>query len=263
MDLQLFGKCAVVTGGSKGIGLAIVRRLLEEGAHVVTGSRSLTPELKETDAIPVNVDLSTPDGPHELIQSAIAELGGIDILVNNVGIGDPGELAKGALLNLIDLPDSAWENTFNLHFYSALRVSRAALPSLIERKGTIINISSAGARLVSAGPAHYNVAKAALNALTKVIAEQFGPQGVRAITVSPGPVETGVWTDPNGFIARVAQAQGLPHQTFADQLRGALGASTGRISTPDEIARLVTFTAAANNITGAEYLIDGGIIKNV
>jgi NAD(P)-dependent dehydrogenase (short-subunit alcohol dehydrogenase family) len=78
------------------------------------------------------------------------------------------------------------------HFYSALRASRAALPSLIERRGVIINASSGGARLVSSGPADYNVSKAALNALTKIISEQFGAQGVRAITISPGPVATGV-----------------------------------------------------------------------
>jgi NAD(P)-dependent dehydrogenase (short-subunit alcohol dehydrogenase family) len=193
----------------------------------------------------------------------MVELGGIDVLVNNVGIGDTDDLIKGALNTLLDLPDDAWKQTFDLHFYSALRVTRAALPSLIERKGVVINVSSAGARLVTAGPAHYNVAKAALNALTKVIAEQFGDQGVRAITISPGPILTGVWTDPDGFIGRIAQEQGASHQDFVQQMTDSLGASTGRISTPEEVARLITFLASPNNINGAEYLVDGGVIKNL
>jgi NAD(P)-dependent dehydrogenase (short-subunit alcohol dehydrogenase family) len=262
MDLQLAGKTAVVTGGSKGIGLAVVRTLLAEGMHVVSGSRTLTPGLAETQAVPVQVDLSTPDGPAELIARAVAEFGGIDVLVNNVGIGDTADVAKGALLNLIDLPDSAWEHTFNLHFYSALRASRAALPSLIERRGTIVTVSSAGARLVSAGPVDYNVSKAALNALSKVIAEQFGAQGVRAITISPGPVRTGVWTDPDGFIARLAAENGVPHEAFVEQLMSGMGASTGRMSTPEEVARLIAFAASPSNITGADFLIDGGVIKS-
>jgi NAD(P)-dependent dehydrogenase (short-subunit alcohol dehydrogenase family) len=263
MDLQLSGKTAVITGGSKGIGLAIVRILLAEGMKVVTGSRTITAGLKETDAVPIIVDLSTPDGPGSLIAGALDVLGGIDVLVNNVGIGDTEDLIKGALHSLLDLPDHAWEHTFDLHFYSALRATRAALPSLIQRKGVVINISSAGARLVSAGPFDYNVSKAALNALTKVTAEQFGGQGLRAVTIAPGPVSTGVWTRPDGFIARIAKEQGLSHETFADQLKNSLGASTGRLSTPEEVARLVAFVASPNNITGAEYIIDGGVVKSL
>jgi NAD(P)-dependent dehydrogenase (short-subunit alcohol dehydrogenase family) len=263
VELHLSGKTAVVTGGSKGIGLEVVRTLLAEGMRVVTGSRTVTPGLEATAAVPVRVDLSTPEGPIELVERALVELGGIDVLVNNVGVGDTDDVAKGALLDLIDLPDSAWEHTFNLHFYSALRVSRAALPSLIERRGTIINVSSAGARLVSAGPFDYNVSKAALNALTKVIAEQYGDRGVRAITVSPGPVKTGVWTDPDGLIARIAKQQGVDHTTFAEQMIGNIGATTGRLTEPEEVARLIAFAASPNNITGAEYLIDGGVTKSL
>lgn len=262
MDLQLNGKNALVTGGSRGIGLEVVRILRAEGMRVVTGSRSVTPELEATGAVPVRVDLATAEGANRLVEQALAELGAIDVLVNNVGIGNTDDVARGALSNLIELPDSAWEHTFDLHFYSALRVTRAALPSLIERRGTVVNVSSAGARLVSAGPFDYNVSKAALNALTKVIAEQFGPQGVRAITISPGPVSTQVWTDPDGMIARLAAAQGVEHEAFAEQLMEMVGSSTGRISTPEEVARLIAFAASPSNISGAEYLIDGGAVKS-
>jgi NAD(P)-dependent dehydrogenase (short-subunit alcohol dehydrogenase family) len=107
------------------------------------------------------------------------------------------------------------------------------------------------------------VAKAALNALTKAVSEQFGAQSVRAVTISPGPVRTGVWTDPDGMAARLASTQGVDHAAFAAQLVDGLGAATGRISEPEEIARVIAFAASPNNITGNELLVDGGIVKNV
>ncbi|MBP2329855.1 NAD(P)-dependent dehydrogenase (short-subunit alcohol dehydrogenase family) [Kibdelosporangium banguiense] len=261
MDLRLAGKTAVVTGGSKGIGLEVVRQLIDEGVRVVSGSRSITAELKETGAIAVSADLSTPDGPKQLIDEALTALGGIDILVNNAGIGDHAGLVQGVVNNVLTLPDSAWEQSFNVNFYSALRTSRAAMPSLIERDGVIVNVSSVGARLPGVGPADYNIAKTALNGLTKALAEQFGPQGVRAIGISPGPVSTGVWEDPDGFVGQLAKAQGVDRHDFADQFLANLGASTGRVSTPEEVARLIVFAVSPNNITGTDYLIDGGAVK--
>jgi NAD(P)-dependent dehydrogenase (short-subunit alcohol dehydrogenase family) len=263
MDLQLGGKTAVVTGGSKGIGLAVVRLLLEEGMSVVAASRRNTPELEETKATHIAVDLTTAEGASQLIERATAELGGIDLLINNVGVGDAEEFVQGATKSLIDLPDSAWRHTFDLHFYSALWVTRAALPSLVERKGTIVNVSSIGARLVGAGAFDYNVSKAALNALTKVIAEQYGEQGVRAIGVSPGPVSTGVWNDPEGVIAQIGKARGVSLEEVTKQFMEALRPSTGRVTTPEEVARLIAFAASPNNITGADYLIDGGLVKSL
>ncbi|MFI5908068.1 SDR family NAD(P)-dependent oxidoreductase [Dactylosporangium sp. NPDC051541] len=263
MDLQLAGKAAVVTGGSKGVGLAVVRTLLDEGMRVVAASRTVTPELAATAAIPVTVDLGTATGAAELVERARAALGGIDVLVNNVGIGDRAPHVDGAVLDLAALPDTAWEQTFALTFYAPLRVTRAALPSLVERGGVVVNVSSSGARVVTAGPVPYNVAKAALNALTKVVAEQYGARGVRAVTVAPGPVATAVWTDPDGFIGQLAKVQGLEYSQFAAQAQEALGAATGRISTPEEVARLVAVAASPSNVTGAEFAIDGGIVKHV
>ena len=196
--LGLADKAAVVTGGSKGIGLAVARTLLDEGMRVVTGSRSITAELRKTAAFPVAVDLSTPDGPQRLTDAAVAELGGIDVLINNVGVGDHDRFAEGALNDLLTLPESVWAHSLNLHFYSALRASWAARPSLIERKGVI---------------------------------------------------------------GQVAQANGVAHDAFSTQLLGSLGVSTERLTSPEEVARLVAFAASPNNITGADDLIDGGLVK--
>ena len=263
MDLHLDGKIAVVTGGSRGIGLATVKQLLAEGMQVLAGSRRSTPELEATGAAHLAVDLTTAEGPERLIADALARFGRLDVLVNNVGVGDTDDQIQGVLHDLTTLGDDAWRHAFDLHFYSALRAIRAALPALVEHQGVVINVSATGARLVAGGPVHANVAKAALNALTKIVSEQFGPKGVRAITVSPGPTRTGVWTDDGGMVARLADMQGADREAFAASLIEGSGAATGRMSEPDEVARVIAFAASPNNITGSEVLVDGGIIKHV
>lgn len=259
MDLQLNGTTAVVTGGSKGIGLATVRELIGEGAKVVTGSRSITAGLAESGAVAVAVDLTSPEGADELITRAKAELGGIDILVNNVGMGDFDDAVMGGVA---DIPDSAWRHVFNLHFYSALWSTRAALPSLVERKGVIVNVSSNVARMPQ-GRLDYGVSKMALSAFSKGISEELAPRGVRVNTVSPGPVSTGVWTDPEGFIGQAAKAFGTDHATLVEQMMQQMNPATQRMSTPEEVARLITFLASPSNIVGADIVIDGGMIKTV
>jgi NAD(P)-dependent dehydrogenase (short-subunit alcohol dehydrogenase family) len=263
MDLRLDGCRAIVTGGSRGIGLETVRALLAEGASVVTGSRGVTPELAATAATPVTVDLSTAEGATELVGAAVEELGGIDLLVNNVGIGDTEGAIQGITKDLLSLPEERWHETFDLNFYSALRVTRAALPSLIENRGTVINLSTSSAHSGGKGAFHYRVAKAALRALTKVVAEQYGASGVRALTVAPGPVATGVWTDPDGMMGTLARERDLPLEEFSKMTIEGAGASTGRITTPEEVARLIVFLASPSNMTGSEHIIDGGIVKSI
>ncbi|MFF1607572.1 SDR family oxidoreductase [Amycolatopsis sp. NPDC058278] len=258
MDLELTGKTAVVTGAGRGIGLAITAALAGEGMRVFAAARTVTPELRDTGATAIAVDLSTPDGPARLIDAALAEAVGIDVLVNNVGGGDVTTLG-----GFLSFDDQVWADSFAVNFFAAVRATRSALPSLLGRGGSIVNISSNGARMPHAGPVIYTTAKAALTAFGKAIAEEFGPRGVRVNTVSPGPVRTSLWEDPAGYGAVLAESMGIGQDALVAGLPAAMGMTTGRLVEPAEVAALVTYLAspAAGSITGADYVIDGGSIK--
>jgi NAD(P)-dependent dehydrogenase (short-subunit alcohol dehydrogenase family) len=262
MELQLSGKTAVVTGASRGIGLAVAEALSREGARVVGAARTITPALKAASIEAVPADLSTPEGARNVIDTALALGGGIDILVNNVGAGDADQLALGGFL---DAGDAQWHDLLSLNLFSAVWAARAALPSLVERRGAIVNVASINARVPATGPVGYSEAKAALVAFGKRLSEEFGPQGVRVNTVSPGPVGTGLWRDPEGFGAKVAAAAGSTHEDFLTAMPAAFGITTGRIAEPEEVAALIAFLAspAAGSLIGADIVIDGGVIKTV
>jgi len=185
VDLQLKGKTAVVTGGNKGIGLAIVRALVAEGVTVVGAARTVSAELADCGAQAIAVDLSTPDGPAELVRSVRAAHGDIDLLVNNVGGGEAKDVRS-----FFAYDDDLWRQVFDLNFFSAVRACRAAVSSVARRRGLIVNISSIGARLPGSGPVPYTTAKAALTAFSKALAEECGERGVRVVTISPGPTRT-------------------------------------------------------------------------
>jgi putative oxidoreductase len=259
MNLNLAGKTAVVTGASRGIGLATVQTLADEGVRVVGAARTITPELKDTGAYAVPADLRTAQGVSALIDTALAELGGIDLLVNNVGGGDE------ATLGFLDAGDTQWTRMFDINVLAAVRATRAALPSLIERRGAIVNVSSAVARMPVGVPASYSAVKAAVTALGKSLALEFGPRGVRVNTVSPGLVRTTVYTDPDGPVAKLAAGAGVSLAEFVQQLAEAQNITTGRMSEPREVAGLIAFLASdvVGNITGADYIIDGGTIKTI
>ncbi|MFF5975185.1 oxidoreductase [Streptomyces sp. NPDC012769] len=260
MELDLAGKTAIVTGASRGVGLAIARQLVAEGARVVGAARTITPELKEIGAHPVAADLSTPEGAEELGAQALAALGGVDILVNNLGGGD-----EFTLNGFLATSDALWAQSFEVNLFGTVRVTRRLLPSILERRGCVVNVSSMSARLPGTGPIEYAAAKAALNAFGKALSEEFGPQGVRVNTVSPGPTRTGMWEDADGFGARLAQANGVDHRDFLASVPAAMGMSTGRMVEPEEVAAVVAFLASdrAASVTGADYVVEGGGIKTV
>jgi putative oxidoreductase len=258
MRLGLEGSTAVVTGASRGIGLETVRVLAGEGAHVVAVSRTATAELTAIDGVRhVAVDLIDPDAAAAVADAA----DDADVLVNNAGGVLEGSMAADGFLAL---DDATWRATFDLNLFSAVRVTRALLPGLLRRRGVVISVSSIGAR-AAYPPVDYGAAKAALTNLSKALSEEFGPAGLRALTVSPGPTRTRNWADPDGYAGRLAAARGV---SLDDYLRSAaveMGLSIGRLSEPEETAALIAFLASprAANVTGADVLADGGAIKTV
>ena len=186
MDLGLAGKRAVVTGASKGIGLTVARTLAAEGVYVVAGSRETSAELQQLvasgKASDVQVDLASPSGPSQLIQTAL-DGGPLDILINNAGVVTPRTGGSGSVT------DEQWANSLNLTLMAAVRTARTALPAMIEAgRGSIVNTASVNASLPDPLVIDYSAAKAALVNFSKALSKEVGPHGIRVNTVSPGPV---------------------------------------------------------------------------
>jgi NAD(P)-dependent dehydrogenase (short-subunit alcohol dehydrogenase family) len=256
MGAELAGRTAVVTGASKGIGLAVVNALAASGARVVAGARRTSPELaqlaKAGQVEAVEVDLASPAGPARLVAAAGER---VDILVNNVG-GAPAR--PGGFLSITD---EDWLATLNLDLMAAVRATRSALPSMLAAKaGVIISVCSVNARLPDPAVLDYSAAKAGLAAFSKALAKEVGPQGVRVNTVSPGPVATDLWLGTGGVAQTVGAATGARPADVASQAASQL--VTGRFTQPAEVAGLVLFLAGdgAGNITGADFTIDGGLV---
>jgi NAD(P)-dependent dehydrogenase (short-subunit alcohol dehydrogenase family) len=261
VDLGLAGKRALVTGASKGIGLAITRALVAEGAHVVAGARSSSAELrdhvKSGQVQEVAVDLADAAGPARLAEAARAD-GAIDILVNNVGGVAP------RLDGFTAVTEDQWAASLNLTFMAAVRMTRAVLPEMLERgSGAIVTVCSVNSFLPDPAVIDYSAAKAALANFSKSLSKEVGPAGIRVNTVSPGPVTTGLWLGDAGVAATVAAGHGAQPEDIAQAQ--AAQAPTGRFTHPEEVADLVVMLAGsrAGNVTGADLVIDGGLIQTL
>jgi NAD(P)-dependent dehydrogenase (short-subunit alcohol dehydrogenase family) len=260
MDLMLEDKVAVVTGASKGIGMAVTRELADEGARVVAGARSTATLLGLENVTAVAVDLSEANAPARLLERALDEYGRVDILVNNVGAV---ALRLDGFLSLTDA-DFTW--AMEMNFFTTLRASRSALSAMVTQGGgAIVNVCSVNAFFQpDGGTIDYGAAKAAVLNLSKSLAQEFGPQGIRVNCVSPGPVSTDLWLGDHGVAETVAAATGVDAATARDAVVAGIGGfATGRFTTPEEVATLVALLASERtaNVTGANFIIDGGLIK--
>jgi NAD(P)-dependent dehydrogenase (short-subunit alcohol dehydrogenase family) len=259
MDLELAEKVAVVTGASKGIGLAITEELAGEGALVVAGARSVASLEGIENVTPVAVDLLDPDGPARLVDEAIERHGRIDVLVNNVG---------GVHLRLdgfLSTTDSDFQASLELDFFSALRATRAAVSAMFDQGGgTIVNVASVNAFFHPDGAViDYGAAKAALLNVAKALSQELGPRGIRIASVSPGQVATDLWLGEDGVAATIGAATGAGADAVREQVTA--GIPTGRFTTPREVATLVTVLASPRtaNVNGSNFIIDGGLVKTM
>ncbi|MER6944038.1 SDR family NAD(P)-dependent oxidoreductase [Nonomuraea sp. NPDC000554] len=264
MDLQLSGRVAVVTGASKGIGLAIARTLADEGAHVVAVSRTRTGELPEK-AVHVAADLMDPQAPAQVIDRAVREFGGLDILVNNAGGPPPGVTLPR--FGFLPLQDADWQAMFEFNLFSPIRLIRAALPVMVGRGGgSIVNISSTLAWTPGAMNVDYGAAKLALSNVGKALAEEYGPQGIRVNTVTPGPVLTDWWTKDGGAADVMSGMLGADRDSVINQVAPEMmKLSTGRLVDPQEVADAVALLVSprSGSTTGADLTIDGGTRKEL
>lgn len=257
MSAAFAGKRVLVSGGAKGIGAATVRRFAEAGATVIAAARAPSEPL--SDAHFIAADLATAAGAHALAQTTIERFGGVDILINSLG----GSTAPGG--GALALDDGLWRREFDLNLLAAVRLDRAFLPGMIERRsGVVVHVTSIQRRMpLYESTLAYAAAKAALTAYSKGLANEMGPKGVRVVAVAPGFTQT---TSADALITRLAQASGGSEQQALDQLMQALGGiPIGRPARPSEVADLIAFVASdsAAAIHGAEFVIDGGTLPTV
>jgi NAD(P)-dependent dehydrogenase (short-subunit alcohol dehydrogenase family) len=246
---DLAGKTAVITGGSKGIGAAIVARFVKGGARVVTSGRS-QPESLPAGVDYVVADVATLDGVNQLARRAQEILGDIDVIVNNAGASTPH------LGGVLDIADAEWVKDLNINFLAAVRLNAALLPALYARgRGSIINVSTAATLSPPPAMLHYATAKAALATYTTGVAGEAGPRGVRVNTLTPGNV-----TSPGAdAIRRAVIDAGGGDSPEA----GGIPIPLGRTGEGSDIAEAIAFLASdrAAWITASNLIVDGGQVQ--
>lgn len=251
-------KRVLVTGGTKGMGAAMVERFRISGARVATTARS-EPVGSQEDILFIKADISAAEGTNAIAERINREWGGLDILVNNVG----GTAAKRGGFEV--LIDEDWRTILDVNLLGAVRLDRAFLPGMLARNaGAIIHIGSVSHLLPFANSTlAYAASKAALRTYSKGLSKVAAPKGVRVNMISPGFIET---TGAHGMIQDIARNQTISEDAARKVIMDMLGGiPVGRTRTPEEVAELTAFLASerAGFVSGVDYVLDGGTVQTV
>jgi 3-oxoacyl-[acyl-carrier protein] reductase len=257
VDLGLRDTICIVTGSTGGIGLETARLLSEEGAQVVVCGRDPArvegARVAANAALGVVADLAEPEAPGALVSRAVAELGGLDCLVNNVGIAYQRSF-EGTT-------DRDWDELWQLNVMSYVRAIRAAIPALRERGGgAIVNVSSTAGKRPSTSMPDYSVTKAAVLSLSRLIADVYAGEGIRCNAVTPGPTATAAWLGDGGLADQQAARTGKSRDEVLEAV--GRGRPLARLAEPEEIAAVITFLCSerASYVTGSAWSADGGTV---
>ena len=255
MDLELGGKVVLVTGGSDGLGAAVARRLVREGARVALCARgaerleSTAASLREAggEVLAQVADVSRPEEVDRFVQAVVARWGRVDALVNNAG--------TAAARPFAEVNDAAWEADLQLKLFAAVRTCRRVLPLLREAGGgSIVNVLAVGAKAPGANSMPSSVSRAAGMALTKALSKELGPAGIRVNAVLVGLIESGQWE-------RQAAAAGQPVEALYTKLAKNAAIPLGRVGKAEEFADVVAFLLSprAGYVSGTALNVDGGL----
>lgn len=263
MDLGLAGRAGIVTGGSRGIGLEVARRLVAEGASVLLvarGEERLRAAVEECAAASARgaeaiawlaLDVTAPDAGERAVAECEARFGSVDALVNNA--------SRSVSRALPDLTDADWRDDWEINVMAPMRFMRAAAPRMAARGwGRIVNVSSSSGKRPGQRNVSYAVAKAAELSLSRAYADFYGRHGVLINAVTPGPVAGELWLEPGGLADQTAQIRGTTRDEVLEGM--AAGLPLGRLAAPDEVASVIVFLCSerASTVLGAAWSVDGG-----
>ena len=264
MDLGLAGRACIVTGASRGIGLATARGLAGEGARVLLvarGGDALADAARECaagggEAAALALDVTEEDAGECAVAACEEHFGRVDVLVNNAG--------TSRVRALDELTDDDWRSQWELNVMASLRMMRAAAPRMAELGwGRVVNVCSSSGKRPSASNAAYSVAKAAQLSLSRAYADAYAGRGVLVNAVAPGPVASPLWTGEGGLADQAAEQKGVQREeALAD---AAAKIPLGRFATEDEIASVIVFLCSerASDVAGAAWSVDGGTVPTI